>query len=128
MENLNELQKFFFFMGPWKWIMIIIALIVFILIAIKIYDLLIKRNGNKHYLNAILFWGGITALLGVISQLSGFWIALNEILEAPDISPPMLLTGYLSSFATPLFGLIVLLASAIAWWVLKNSSHLVSGK
>lgn len=127
-ETLNGFQKFFFFMGPWKWIMIFVALIVLILIAIKIYDLLLKRNGNTRYLNAILFWGGVTALLGIISQLSGFWMVLNEIMKAPDISPPLLLTGYLSSFVTPLFGLVVFLVSAICWWVLRNSSQLVSGR
>lgn len=128
METLNGFQKFFMFMGPWKWIMIFMALIVIILIAKKVYDLLIKRNGNTRYLNAILFWGGITALLGIIGQLSGYWFVLNEIMEAPDISPPLLLTGYLSSFVTPLFGLVVFLISGICWWILKNSNQLVTGK
>jgi len=120
MENLNEFQKFFFFMGPWKWIMIFIALIVVILIGIKTYDLLIRKKANLQYLNAILFWGGVTAMLGIIAQLSGMWVSLNEILTAPDISAPMILTGYLSSFVPTLFGLIVFLVSAICWWSLKN--------
>lgn len=120
LETLNGFQRFFFFMGPWKWIMILLAVIVIILIAVKKYEFLIRRKANPKHLNAILFWGCTTALLGIVAQFSGFWMTLNEITKAPDISPPILLTGYLSSFVAPLFGLIVLLVSAISWWVLRN--------
>lgn len=128
METLNGFQKFFMFMGPWKWIMILMALIVLILIGKKIYDLLIKKNGNKQYLNAILFWGGVAAILGIIGQLSALWVSLNEIMAAPDISPQMVYAGYLSSFVTAMFGLIVLLVSAVCWWGLKNTNSLLTGK
>ncbi len=123
METLSGFQKFFFFMGPWKWILILVAFIVFILIGIKTYDLLIRKKANPQYLNAILFWGGISALLGIITQLSGLWMALNEIIVAPDISPQMVFVGYLSSFTPSLFGLIVFFVSAICWWGLKNVYH-----
>lgn len=119
-ETLDGFQRFFFFMGPFKWIMILIALIVLILIGIKTYDLLIQKKANPKYLNAILFWGGVSTILGMIGHLSALWVSLNEIISAPDISVPMILTGYLSSFTTIHFGLIVFLVSAICWWGLRN--------
>lgn len=129
MENLSGFQKFFMFMGPWKWILILITLIVLILIGIKTYDLLIRKKAKPQYLNAILFWGGISALLGMITQLSGLWMALNEIMIAPDISPQMVFIGYLSSFTPTLFGLAVFLVSAICWWGLRNIYfHLVDAE
>ncbi|MCD4729937.1 MAG: hypothetical protein K8R74_05020 [Bacteroidales bacterium] len=93
----------------------------------KIYDLLIKKNANTQYLNAILFWGGTAAMLGFIGQLSTIWASLIAIMEVSDISPQIVYTGYLSSFVTPLFGLIIFLVSAVCWWGLKNSNSILSG-
>ena len=120
METISGFQQFFMFMGPWKWPLILIALIVLILIGIKIYDLLIKKNASKQYLNAILFWGFIAALLGIVGQLSATWAILVELMDAADISAPMVWTGYLSTYTPVLFGFIILLAAAICWWGLRN--------
>ena len=120
METMSGFQKFFMFMGPWKWPLILIAVIILILIGIKIFDFLIKKEPNKKYLNAILFWGGIAALLGIIAKLSAMWAIYNELVDASDISAPMVWTGYLSTYTPVLFGFIILLAAAICWWGLRN--------
>lgn len=127
METMSGFQKFFMFMGPWKWPLLLLASIVLILIIIKTIDLLIKKNGNTRYLNAILFWGCITALIGIIGQMSALWMSITEIMKAPDISLLLVYTGFLSSFVTVLFGFIILLVSAICWWGLRNYKGLISG-
>lgn len=127
METMSGFQKFFMFMGPWKWPLLLLASIVLILIIIKTIDLLIKKNGNTRYLNAILFWGCITALIGIIGQMSALWMSITEIMKAPDISLLLVYTGFLSSFVTVLFGFIVLLVAAICWWGLRNYKGLISG-
>lgn len=128
METMSGFQKFFMFMGPWKWPLLLLAFIIFFLIVKKTIDLLIRRNGNTNYLNAILFWGGIAALLGIIGQLNAIWVSMNKIMLASDVSPIILHTGFLSTFSSAYFGFSVLLIAAICWWGLKNHKGLLSGK
>jgi hypothetical protein len=123
METMNGFQKFFMFMGPWKWLMVLMACVVFVLTIAKFYDLIIAKKPSPRYLNAILFWGGITAVISFIARYSAYWMMVNEIMDAPDISAQIVFSGYLSSFAPPYFGFIVFLASAIVWWGLRNVYH-----
>lgn len=119
METTSKFLQFFMFMGPWKWPLILLALIVFVLICFKFYEYFIARKPSSHYLDAILFWGSFSAIVGITGQVSGLWEALNMIIEAADVSPSMVLIGFLSSFVTTLFGLFILVFAAICWWGLK---------
>lgn len=120
METMTGFQKFFMFMGPWKWPLLLITVIILILIGIKIFEFAIRKKPIKKYINAILFWGGIAALVGLAGQFNAIWNLLNEMLEAADLSAPMIWMGFLSSFAATQFGLGILLISAICWWALRN--------
>jgi len=107
-------------MGPWKWPLLLIAIIILILIGIKVYDFLIRKEAKKQNLNAILFWGCVAAIVGIVGQFSAIWNLLDQIMDASDLSAPMIWMGFLSSFTSTQFGLIILLFSALCWWALKN--------
>ncbi|MCB2220522.1 MAG: MotA/TolQ/ExbB proton channel family protein [Bacteroidetes bacterium] len=119
METTTSLQQFFMFMGPWKWVMILLAITVAGFILNGFYQYIIRNSSTKHALNNILFWGIITLCAGFIGQITGIWQALTEIMKAQDISPPIVLIGFMSTFTTTLFGLIVFVISALFWWGLK---------
>ena len=70
----------------------------------------------KDQTNAILFWGAASAVLGFMGQCHGVYLALNAILAASEISPVVVVEGFVISFIPTLFGL-GLLAFASAIWV-----------
>jgi len=131
METPSAMMQFIQFLGAFKLPLFILAAIVLGQLLIKVYHYFIKQIPEKSGLNAILFWGGVTVLTGMIGQLSAIWELLRAVMEAPDISPQILLVGFLSSFSPTLFGLVVGLFSALAWWAMryrlsemqKNTGH-----
>jgi len=128
METVPKFYQFFIFMGPWKWLLILLSLFVFVLICIKIYDYYVRKQPSKRFLNSILFWGIITAVTGMIGQVSGLWASLNMIMSARDISPTVIMIGYLSSFVTTLYGLGVLFVAGLSWWGLKHKNARLMNK
>jgi len=122
METQSFIQQFFGMMGPWKWPMILLFFLVIILIIYKAYDILFnpKAKQKARGLNAILFWGSISLAAGILCQLSGMWEVFRILEQAPDISPTMVLGGFLGSFSSIIFGLITLIIAALGWFGLKS--------
>ncbi|MFC1661184.1 MotA/TolQ/ExbB proton channel family protein [Gemmatimonadota bacterium] len=90
--------------------------------------ILVKLLGNgggrsqalEGKINAVLFWGGIGAVLGVLGQVNSIYLALREILSASDISPNVIAEGFAISFTSTIMGLLLLLFSALAWMGLRG--------
>jgi biopolymer transport protein ExbB/TolQ len=109
-------------MGPYGPLMIVLAAVIVILSIKKTIDLFARRNPTPEQLggglNAILFWGAISSVLGLIGQLAGIYRALNVISAAKEIDPRIVAMGFAESLTTTIFGLVVLLGSAIIWFAL----------
>ena len=86
-------------------------------------DLVIKKDlavdVQYRRLHPILFWGSLTAVMGLLGQIMGLWNAILAILTATDISPHIVMMGFRMSFNTTIFGLIMLIIAGIAWYVLS---------
>ena len=119
MEPQNTFQQFIMFLGPYKWPLFLLTLVILVIFAVKIFHLFILKKPETKWMNALLFWGIVTTALGLLGQVNGIWIALNSIISAPDISPPMVMIGFLSTFSTTLYGLVVGLFAALAWWGMR---------
>jgi len=76
--------------------------------------------GVAHGVHAILFWGVIALVIGVLGQSTGLYNALTAISRASEISPHIVAQGIAQSFTTTLAGFMILLGSAIAWLVLVH--------
>jgi biopolymer transport protein ExbB/TolQ len=109
-------------MGPFGYLMIIISIVIAALAIKKATDLF--RGGDRSAaelesgLHAILFWGVISAVLGVLGQISGIYNALNAIYRASEIDPRIVFMGFAESFTTTLYGLTTMLISAVIWFAL----------
>jgi biopolymer transport protein ExbB/TolQ len=101
--------------------MIIIALAIAVLTVIKAVDLWGKKDLSPHKLerglHAILFWGAVSAVFGFLGQISGIYRALTIIISAKEISPNVVAQGFAESFTTTIFGMEILLISAIIWFI-----------
>ncbi|MBN1886130.1 MAG: MotA/TolQ/ExbB proton channel family protein [Candidatus Krumholzibacteriota bacterium] len=114
---------FFRQMGPFGYLMIVITIANIVLVlrkAVLIAGGTRDRARLESGLDAILFWGIIAQVLGVLGQLTGVYNALHAIIRATEISPDVVMTGFRESFTTTLYGLWVCVLSAVAWFVLRS--------
>ena len=70
--------------------------------------------------NGILFWGGFAAVLGLLGQTVGIYVALAEIRQATEVAPWIVVEGFMVSFTPTLLGLTILTGSALVWYGLKT--------
>lgn len=109
-------------MGMFGPLLIVLAIVIAVLSIRKIVDLFAGKDLStarlEQGLHAILFWGIMSAMLGFIGQASGLYNALSAISRAKQISPNIVAGGFAESLTTTIFGLTVLLVSAVVWFVL----------
>ncbi len=109
-------------MGPFGILEIILLIVIAVLAIKKAVDLFFRARLDaaalKSGLHAILFWGVIAAVLGVLGQVSGIYRALNVIVNAKEIDPKIVAMGFAESFTTTIFGLALLVVAAVIWFAL----------
>ena len=71
-------------------------------------------------LSPILFWGGMTALFGMLGQTIGLWRAIQEIIIATDISPAIVRMGFNMAMISAMWGFFTLLVSAVVYAILRE--------
>lgn len=115
--------EFFLRGGDFMWLLLIMSLVIIVLTVKKIYELFYLKNtadiNLESGINAIIFWGGISALVGVLGQLAGIYMALSAIIQAADISPQIVMLGFQMSFISTLSGFVILLVAALIWFLLR---------
>jgi biopolymer transport protein ExbB/TolQ len=80
----------------------------------------------KNRINALLFWGAVGAVVGLLGQASGIYAALRAISTASEISPPIVMEGFAISFLTTMMGLMIFLGSGLAWMGLRGMYNRLS--
>ncbi len=116
--------------GPAMWPLIIIGIAVLVIAAKKANDLYFKEGLSKAQLekgiNAIIFWGAFSIILGVFAHFMGVYNAMQAISQAPAVSPQIVAGGYAVSIITILTGLIIFMISAILWVLFRSRyKHLI---
>jgi len=125
---------FFIEGGPMMWLLLIIAIIIAVLSLKKGLQLFGKNESTRSTLengiNAIIFWGAISAILGFFAHHLGMYHAMRAIAAANDVSPAIVSYGYSMSLTTVLAGLMIFLVSALIWflfrWRFKNITQSAS--
>ena len=109
--------------GEMMLFLLILAIIIIVLSIRRIIELYTKKDLNKVKLesgiNAIIFWGAISLILGFFAHYLGFYNAMEAIKRANDISPAIVAQGYAASLSTILVGLFIFMISAIVWFTLR---------
>jgi biopolymer transport protein ExbB/TolQ len=116
--------------GPFMWLLLLLAIVILVLTVKKIIQLFI---GNKRAdavtdsgINSILFWGGISVMLGFFAHFLGVYISMQVISRAHEISSAVVAEGYAISLIPILFGMIIFIFSAIVWYILRWNLKRVS--
>ena len=115
---------FFLKCGVFGWPILILALVNIVLIVRGIHRLggdraqpdAMLENG----LNAILFWGGIAAVIGLLGQVTALYLSIRIIQRAGIISPAHVAEGLAVSFSTNIWGLTLFIVAALLWFILSS--------
>jgi CubicO group peptidase (beta-lactamase class C family) len=109
--------------GSYGYLLALMAVVVVVLSLRGIAHLLRHSDGTgpgpDERLNALLFWGFASGVLGFLGQCYGVFLALGEIRSAPEISPHVVAEGFVISFVPSLFGLGIMAFSLFAWSCLR---------
>ena len=78
-------------------------------------------------IDAVLFWGGFAALLGLIGTLGGVGVMARSIEQAGSVSTAVAWSGIRVALITTVFGLMVLGSSLLAWLGLRTGLRRTAG-
>jgi biopolymer transport protein ExbB/TolQ len=105
------------------YVLSLLAVVILVLSVKKAIDFFSRTGSEPAHLsrglNAILFWGCISAVLGFLGQFSGHYLSLMAIKNAGLVNPALVAEGIAISLITTIFGLTILTVSALVWFGLK---------
>ena len=117
--------------GPYMIPLTVLAGVVVVLSIRSAIELFVRGGRDPERLalglDAILFWGSISAVLGLLGQFSGLYRSLQVIRHAAVVSPQFVAQGIAQSLITTLFGLSILAVSAIIWFGLTSRLNRLNG-
>jgi biopolymer transport protein ExbB/TolQ len=121
------MMNFFREMGCYFWPLALIAIAV-VGLALSAAARLRQAGSEdsatvEHTVNAVLFWGCVAAVVGILGQFHGIYQALKVISMAQAVSPSIIWGGLAVSFSSTLAGLAILLVAALAWAALRSGLH-----
>lgn len=107
--------------------MSLVYLMWILVIAMSIRFIILYRGNKgpeklKKTNDSILFFGSLAFLIGIFGQMVGLIEAFDSIhsIGGSGVSPAVLAGGLKVSFIPPFFGMMLLLISAIIWFVYRN--------
>jgi hypothetical protein len=123
MKEGGKMLKFFLAGGPLMVILLILAIAIVIMSMKKGIDLLTGKDPNRARLesglNAILFWGAISGILGFLAHFMALYKIIGIVTRAEVISPNLVAIGFGESLVSILFGLWIFTFSAVIWFFLR---------
>jgi hypothetical protein len=116
--------RFVMAMGPFGPILLIISVVILALTLVKTAQVLggqaTDRARLERGLDAILFWGVISFVVGLLGQFSAFYKVFNIVLHAEKINPVLVFAGMAESLTSNIAGMAILLLSSLAWFTLRS--------
>lgn len=110
--------------GPTGMLHVLLAVVILVIIGRRVMELtggsFVPGPEWDASVNGILFWGSFAAVLGLLGQTVGIYIALTVIREATEVAPWIVVQGFMVSFTPTLIGLLILTFALLAWYVLKT--------
>ncbi len=114
--------------GPFILLQFVLALLILTLTAINVFRLALgggrRAAAARTSIDAILFWGCLTAVFGFLGQWSGLYRASKAVMAQGAINPPAFVLGVGESLGTSVFGLFALLVAAFLWFGLRVAQRL----
>ncbi len=105
-------------MGLILWPMLVAATLLLIQI-VRAAAAVRRPTGAVRARHAVLVWGLLNALLGVLGTVLGFAVAARSVAQAGRIEPTVLGGGLQIALSPSILGLSMLTLAVVAWLVLQ---------
>jgi hypothetical protein len=109
--------------GPFILLQFLLALIILVLTVVNLVRLALRRGERaarlRASIDAILFWGCLTAICGFLGQWVGLNRAANAMMTQGLANPKFMVLGIGESLGTTVFGLFTLVVAAFIWFALR---------
>jgi hypothetical protein len=109
--------------GPFILLQFLLALVIFVLTIVNLLRLALGSRERlarlRTSIDAVLFWGCLTAVFGFLGQWNGLNRAAHAVAEQGAVSPPMVILGIGESLGTSVFGMFTLVAAMFLWFGLR---------
>lgn len=115
-------MSFFVQMGYIRYPMLVAALFLAIQVGRAAHSLIVAEGSGESSnlsIHAVLGWGFLSAVLGVLGTVVGLSIAASAIEAAGEVSASLVWGGVKVALSPTIFGLLLLTLSIIAWLVLQ---------
>ena len=109
--------------GPFILLQFLLALLILVLTVVNLVRLTMRRGERAARLgtsiDAILFWGCLTAVFGFLGQWVGLNRAADAVARLGAVSPQLVILGIGESLGTTVFGMFTLVVAAFLWLALR---------
>ncbi len=116
------MKTFILSCGPFGLVVVFLGLLILVLSVRKSMQMFGSRSCQpvelEQGLHAILFWGAISLVLGILGQCSGIYHAMGAISQATEISPQIILKGLGESYTSTIAGLVIFVFASVIWFAL----------
>lgn len=109
---------FFAEMGAMRWPLLLAMVFMFFQIGRAAWQILGGKGTDAMTLHAVLVWGALCALLGVLGTVVGMSLAARAVESASTVSPSLLWGGLRVALTTTVFGLLLLTLAVLSWLAL----------
>lgn len=120
MEILHSAFRFVSMAGPFLWPQVLLLIVILVLSLVNVLRLLGVGGGDAARLarsvNAILFWGAVTAVIGFMGTWSGLLKAFQVLSEYGLGKPQSVYMGLSEAHITTAVGLGILLLAGFLWF------------
>jgi len=110
--------------GPFFMSLVYIMWIIVIVFVVKSVINYFSPKATEKFLlrqsSWILFLGSLAFLTGIFAQMVGFYEDMHVLQEAGDVSPKLIAGGFKVSLLAPLYGFLLLLLSALYWFLYRK--------
>ena len=112
--------------GPYILLQFLLALIILVLTLVNLIRLTLRKGDRaarlRTSIDAVLFWGCLTAVFGFLGQ----WVGLNRAAHALTTmglaNPKAMVLGIGESLGTTVFGMFAVVVAAFLWFALRAAS------
>ena len=113
--------------GPFILLQFLLALVILVLTLVNGVRLALpdgrKSPGLRKSIDAILFWGCLTAVFGFLGQWVGLNKAADAVAQYGAVNPQLVVLGLGESLGTTVFGMYTLVVAAFLWFGLRVVQH-----
>ena len=115
--------------GVWYTVpILVIGFVSLFLIVISVIRAIQQKAVSKMVLDSILFLGMLSLSWGIFGQIIGMFQAAGAVVRAGEIHPSLIWAGFRVSMITVIMGFVVLLMSAVSWFILRLLASKHSGQ